>query len=124
MIDVSIDNFSSSASDFANSVSLQLMVITVFVIFVINYLNSSDMMKYKLVFSICKNMILRRHEIMTYLQQHIGNLELTTIELEDRKFTMSIQSRERLEFKIQRLILLKGLQIGFVSCENIEIPTI
>lgn len=82
------------------------------------------MMKYKLVFSVCKNMILRRHEIMSYLQLHIGNLELTTIELEDSRFTMSIKSTERLEYKIQRLILSKGLQIGFISCENIETPSL
>ncbi|UXD67975.1 hypothetical protein MUK51_12155 [Sphingobacterium faecium] len=85
------------------------------------YLNtiSTMMMEYILVFSICKDMIVRRQEIMTYLQQHLDHLELTTIELQDRKFTMSIKSRERLEYQIQKLIRSKGLQIGFISGERI-----
>ncbi|MCW2263058.1 MULTISPECIES: hypothetical protein [Sphingobacterium] len=65
-------------------------------------------------------MILRRIEIMDYLQLHLKNIELSTIELEDKIFTMSLKSDGRREDHIQKLVRSKGLEIGFLSFEIIE----
>lgn len=76
-------------------------------------------MEYLIVFSICNNMILRRKEVMAYLQLHVKNIQLNSIELEDNRFTMSLKADGLIQNKIQELARLKGLQIGFISCELI-----
>ncbi|WP_437918718.1 hypothetical protein [Sphingobacterium sp. LRF_L2] len=73
-----------------------------------------------LVFSICKNLILRRKEIMEYLKRHIDDLELISIDLADHRFTMSLKTDDRSEELILNLVKLKGLQVRFVSSQFVD----
>lgn len=68
-----------------------------------------------LIFRVCNKFIIKRDEILSFLQMHIEGLESLNIELEDSSFRMKIRSKSRNEFLIERLVLMKGLHISFVT---------
>ena len=72
-------------------------------------------MSYILNFRAPLRTLLERKTIIDYLQLNFPQINLVSIDLDDKQFVLKIHSSERIEHKVQQSLLDYGHRVSFVS---------
>lgn len=73
---------------------------------------------YTVLFSICFELVFRRRDIINFIQSSLPGLRVTSIDLNDRQFTMSVNVQQYKAGLIEDTVAQKGLKITLLRIEE------
>lgn len=76
------------------------------------------MKEYTVLFSICFELVFRRRDIINFIQSSLPGVRVTSIDLNDRQFTMSVNVQQYKAGLIEDTVAQKGLKITLLRIEE------
>lgn len=73
---------------------------------------------YTVLFNICFELVFRRRDVINFIQSSLPGVRITSVDLSDRQFTMSVHVNQYKAGLIENIVAQKGLKITLLRIEE------